>query len=234
MEPTKEVALDKNAIAKNSTTRDIAVTAPSTGAFSSEDFVIPRIQLIQKMSKKAGKDAQYGELRDNLNNKLMGSMEKSMEFIPIHGDKKWIVSERDEKGRYQWKSTDVWEGPREFYSEDKKIKNMLSLEFYVLIPEEIEKGEDMPYIISFQSTSSKAGKKLATQMYMRNLRGGKPVYAAALNLSVNEETTDDNSYGVMDVSVSREVSKKEIAACENWVGVVTKNNTPAQEEVVPF
>jgi hypothetical protein len=93
----------------------------------------------------------------------------------------------------------------------------------------------MPYVISFQSTSSKAGKKLVTQMYLRNLRSNKPTYATVMNLLVNEETTDDNTYGVMDVSVDREITKEERAACEMWLKSIMSGTAKVKEdEEVPF
>jgi hypothetical protein len=225
METTKQVTTKK-------TTKAVATNTPmSMGNFDATDFVIPRINLIQKMSKKNdGKAARYGELRESLDNKLLGDMETPMEFIPIHGEKKWVVSKRDEKGRYQFESTDAYDGPRDFFSPDKSVKNMLSYEFYVLLPSDIAKGEDMPYVISFQSTSSGAGKKLVTQMYMRNLRAGKPVYAAVSSLTVTEQTTDDNTYGVMDVSVARESTKEELEACAGWARTIASGAARTETE----
>lgn len=201
--------------------------------FSSEDFIIPRINLIQKMSKKNdGKTANYGQLRDNLNNKLLGSLEEPFEFIPIHGTKKWIVSEKDEKGKWKWKETVPYDGQRDFVADNGNVKNMLSYEFYVLDPREIAAGEDMPYVISFQSTSSKAGRKLVTQMAMRNARAGKPVYATAMELRVHEETTDDNTYGVMDVGVVREITDEEGSACEMWLKSIVSGAAKVKDDGV--
>ena len=55
-----------------------------------------------------------------------------------------------------------------------EIKRVRRMNFYVMLPKQIDAGTAVPYVLSFKSTSYREGKKLFTQMYMRNRKANLP------------------------------------------------------------
>lgn len=202
--------------------------------FSQSDLFIPKIFLTQKMSEKcATGEAKYGEIRDNMNNKLLGSFQDPMEFLPLFYQRFWHV---DEKG--QGRSSEKWEFSKrvpvisdpssqdyndnwKYFSEDGRTRNIRVLEVYVLLPEEVASGIILPYLLTFRSTSFKNGKKLATQMHMRS-QAGIPVYESKFKLVCKEQTNDQGTFGVMDINMSAKANDEELAACKHWQPIVRK------------
>jgi hypothetical protein len=84
---------------------------------------------------------------------------------------------------------------------------------YCLLPSDVKEGLPMPYTISFRRTSMRAGKKLFTQMYIRNKQAGKVPPASVMELSAKREKNDQGTYMVLDIAPVRASSNEEIHAC---------------------
>lgn len=189
---------------------------------TARDVVIPKILAMQAMSKlvTAG-EAKFGEFRESLNNVILGTEKEPLEFVPFHMEKVYVVM-REEKGKFKFHHqepiTSMTEG-HEFEAvsaEGAKEKWYRTMNFYVLLPKELEEGTAIPYLLCFRSSSAKAGQKLCTTMFMRNLKAGKTPAAMVLELSGVKTTNDKGTFIVMDVKEKRASTNKEIEEAFSW------------------
>lgn len=192
---------------------------------TSRDIVIPKILPMQAMSKKvtAG-EAKFGEFRDSLTDEVVGDEKRPIEFIPFFMEKCYVVM-RKEKGQYKFNRTVplVAENEGEDFeqtNEGHEEKWYRTQNFYVLFPNEIENGAAIPKLLSFRSSSAKAGNKLATVMFMQNLKAGKTPAAQVMQLSGAKTSNDKGTFIVMDVKTVRESTEAEVAEAFNWVKTI--------------
>ena len=87
-----------------------------------------------------------------------------------------------------------------------------------LIQSDIEKGNAVPYSFTFKNSSSGAGKKLNTIMYVRNKLAGRAPWAALVDLFSVIKTKEGNTFATMDLKQvsERAANEKEIQAAEFW------------------
>ncbi len=211
------------------------------GGVTSNDIIIPRILLMQPMSQKvtAG-EAAFTEFRESLSNDLIGNHEKPFEIVPFMMEKVWVefnvedpndkkflrvvpITPQNELAKYEYE--EVIEG--------KKVKCMRdrTLNFYVLLPHEIESGAALPYIISMRRSSMQAGKKLATQMFVKNTASGKTPAATVMAVSCSKTTNDKKqTYAVADVKPLRATPDKYVVEAFKWLQIVKSGKAKAHEE----
>lgn len=193
---------------------------------TSKDIIIPKILAMQGLSKFVtdGK-AMMGEFRDSLNGGLLGDYEKNpLEFIPFYLEKVWAIYEEKngemkfsrtvpiEPGNENWPIEEVLNGV--------KIKRDRTANFYVLLPSDIKKGEAIPHILSFRRTSARAGQKLNTTMFMKNLKAGKTPASMVMELFGAKVKNDKGVFIVLDVREKRESEAGEVAEAFSWVAHV--------------
>lgn len=213
---TKEVTKKQETELATSTNLDSWGGGPEV---TSNDFAIPKILVMQGLSDLVTEGvAKFGEFRDNINGELLGSIEKPMEIIPFHVEKVWVVLKKNEDGDFEYDSTIPVDRTNENWEwtgldeDGHEVRRDRTLNFYVLLPEEVKNGDAMPYVISFRRTSSRAGKKLMTQMYVRNRQAKKVPAAKVMNLVGRKEKNDKGTFVVLDVKVSRESTSEEVAS----------------------
>jgi len=95
------------------------------------------------------------------------------------------------------------------------------MDFYLLVPAEVEAGTELPYVVTFKRTSLKAGKKLAMQMFVRNFQAGKVPAAIVHDLSGKSVQNDDGEYVVSDVTKKRSYG---LRTC-SWSKMVTSSTS---------
>lgn len=216
---------------------------------SSQDIVIPKILPMQGLSVAVAEGrAAMGEFRDSLNNTLLGKIDQPFECIPFFVDKCWDILEEQADGTFKWsKTVAVVENPASPDYNDNwkweaevngiKIKNVRRFNFYVLLPEEVENGSSVPYIFSFKSTSIKEGKKLFTQMYMRNIKSGLPPAAYTIKIGGVRQKNDKGIFIVPNYSVGRATTEAELQECLSWIkmiraGRVKVDDSDLQDSIV--
>lgn len=209
---------------------------------SSNDIIIPYVQLIQPMSDKAtdGK-AMFGELRDSMTNELLGNFSKPLEFVPFFMETLWVeyaAPEREGDQKKFLRILPVVKDPKSpNYNDDWKymegsIVRDRMMNFYVMLTKDLAAGGGMPFIISFRRSSLQAGKKLATQMFVKNRASGKLPTAVACNLVVRKESNDKGTFAVMDVEPSREASVPEQQAAIVWLKPVKEGKTKRDDREI--
>jgi hypothetical protein len=200
---------------------------------SSKDTIIPKINVLQLMSKKvaAGQGA-FGELRDSVTNECYGAFAKPMEIIPFFYQPLWIESQfnRDKDAFVYHRTIPVTPENDNLPFEEGMIKRTRSLNFYVLTPDEIAKGVSIPKIIAFRVTSIRGGRKLATQMHVTNRAGGLSPAGMVMKLIVGKQSNDKGTFAVLDVEPVRVSTEKEVQTCLQWFKTVkTGSNIKVDE-----
>jgi len=99
----------------------------------------------------------------------------------------------------------------------------------VLIPDEVKEGGCMPYVLSFRRTSLKAGKKLATQMFVKNRAANKNPAAVVLEVSGHSKQNDDGEFIVQDVKAKRPSTDEEMVKAYEWYQLIHSGKTKVDE-----
>lgn len=189
--------------------------APEIG---SQDILIPKILLMQGLSQfVADGVAQIGEFRDSVSSAMLGNVATPIHFIPVHIDKTWVLSKKTgDRFKYQTmipvtrdNESMEWE-----YTDEEGVlcRRDYTMTCYCLLPSDVAAGLPMPYTISFRRTSMRAGKKLFTQMYIRNRQAGQVPPAQVMELSAKREKNDQGTYMVLDIAPVRPASQEEVIA----------------------
>ncbi len=214
------------------------------------DVIIPRILFMQPMSPQVtdGK-AKFGEFRESLNSELFGEFDKGFNVIPFYMEKVWIEyeikaparagGEREKKylqtvpitpdnETLKYQDEAIVEGVRVNIERDRVMN------FYVLLEKELELGSAIPYILSVRKSSLSAGKKLTTQMYMKNSRAGKSpaamkmqIFAARQSGIVDGKTV---TYGVVDVKPVELAKDAHVAEAFHWFGIIRSGKAKVHAE----
>lgn len=209
---------------------------------SSRDIIIPRILLMQPMSEKvtAG-EAAFGEFRESLNNEKIGSFEKGFEILPFYMEKVFVEFNCEDPEEKEFlrvvpitaANENLPYEDEEFNEElNKKIKisRDRTMNFYVLLPEELKAGGAIPYILSFRRTSLQAGKKLATQMYVKNRAAGKSPAAVVMEITAGKQTQDKKTWAVSDVKIGKAAELAHQAEALKWFQLVSAKQVKVDEE----
>ncbi len=165
--------------------------------FTSSDFKIPRMQLMQGTSKPVKRgEAFVGEYRDGT--EIIAKNNEDFEVIVVKLDKFWSIQERNLDGT--WKEGGVWrreefslsneKRPWRFVEDGKNLAAFLTIAVYLLRAN--ENGEEvfkqMPKILTLQSTSYTYSFKELNKIVQGMKLEGKAVNSHVLVLGRKETT----------------------------------------------
>lgn len=206
-----------------------------------QDMVLAKILPMQGTSQLVtdGK-AMFGEFRDSLTGAKLGSITEPIALVPFHVQKFWDIQEMNEEGKYKWVRTEpLVENPVDKNYNDNlpwsdkvdgvDIKRVRRMNFFVLVPSEIEKGTSIPMVLAFKSTSYKEGKKLLTQMYLRNLKEKLPPPGYTIVLSGIKQKNDDGQWVIPQFELGRKSTPAEMTECLNWFKLINKGGVKVDE-----
>ncbi len=183
-----------------------AASPTDTVDFDTSDILIPKILLMQGPSKLVaeGKAAQ-GDMVNSVTNEKLGDKTKGITFAPLSTYKTMTVM-RDKDGMYIYDRTEPWTSahaskPFEETLNGTKYKNYPTLNFFVMLESELKKANTMPCLISFKSTSLKAGKKMINHFASAADIGQKPC-SGMLTLTCKLESGKKGPYHCLDISFS--------------------------------
>jgi hypothetical protein len=202
-------------------------------AISSKDIVIPKILCMQGLSDLVSQEkAKMGDFVDSLTEQVLGNYQtQPISFIPFHMEKLWAVSTKKQgEAQFKFKNFEAVTAQNEnrAYSElvgDEEYKYEYTMRFYVLLPNDTS----LPYIISFKGTSTKAGKVLATQMYVKNRAAGLVPPAYVMSLAGTKDKNDKGTFIVMTTAPERKSSAEEINTAFEWFKTVTGGGVKVHE-----
>jgi hypothetical protein len=244
--PAPVVEATKQMVMAAETTPAVAGSAGDMAAWgaaqiTSQDIVIPRILLMQPMSDAvtAG-TAAFGEFRESLNHDCLGKFEEGFEVVPFHMEKVFIEYDASNVKKKEFLrvvaiTPDNENLPYEdngLNKEGKKIpiSRDRCMNFYVLLPKELEMGGAIPYIVSARRTSLNAGKKLATQMYVKNMSANRTPAHTICKVFANKKTNDEGTFGVMDVMPVKATPDAWIVEAFKWLQVVKAGKAKVDEK----
>jgi len=188
------------------------------------DIIIPRLLCVQGMSSMATKgDGKIGDIRESMNESLVGGVGKPVEIIPFKLERVWKEVDAKDKKTIKAVYPVISDATDKNYNEDLKNEvvdsngqvvayRFRTMQFYALLPG----VSPLPHMLEFKSTSLRAGKKIATQMYTTNRMEGKSPAAKVFNLSTIKEEKDKQVYAVFDVSVGRDATAEEQENALMW------------------
>lgn len=223
VEETKAVAVKE----------ETALAAPMDQAWGSEelgagDFLVPKLLLMQGISEAvANGDAQQGQILDSITNDVVGGITniktqecKVLDLIAFHSFKSWVEYKKngdnwEYQATYPMTKENMGQETEEVV-EGETIRRDRSLNFYVLRPEQIAKGEGFPYVISFRRTSMKAGKKLATIAAQLRALGNKPLAFKHFELSVIPLENDKGKFWGYDLKAGKQSTNEELNEAFKW------------------
>lgn len=200
-----------------------------------QDLVLSKILLMQGMSQLVmdGK-AMFGEYRDSLSGAKLGSIVEPLVLVPFHAEKYWDIYEMNaDDDKFKWVRTEplIEDPTRKDYNdnlpwldkvngvETKRVRRLL---FYFINPKEVATGEAVPVVMAFKSTSYKEGKKLLSQMYMRNRKAGLPPCGYTIILSGKKEKNDDGTWAVPTYELGPKAEVADMQECLNWYKLIAR------------
>lgn len=183
-----------------------------------EDVIIPKITVMQKMSKllEDREDLKVGDFVESLNDEKLGSIKEPLEFIPFFMEKLWFRSQKVGNS-FEFVSIEDFNpsNARRRYSETVDgvdYKNELHMKFYCILPED----PSIPYAITFKGMSQKIGKALYTQMYVKNKLGGLSAAGKVMNLAGVKQENEKGSFIVLGTTVGRDTTQEELHTALMW------------------
>lgn len=209
-------------------------------ALGTQDIILAKILPMQGLSVLvADGKAMMGEFRDSLSGAKLGSIAEPIVIIPFHVEKVWDILE-EQGDQFKWvKSEPLIEDPiKPGYNDNLPwsdtvdgiaVKRVRRMNFYVMLPSQIATGDSVPYVLSFKSTSYREGKKLFTQMYMRNRRANLAPAAYNFVLGGVKTKNDKGTFIVPTVELGLRVSAAELEECFNWYKLVKKGGVKVDE-----
>jgi len=190
-----------------------------------EDLIIPRILAMAGTSKLVQEGvAKVGEFRESMNGEIIGTIDKPFEFIPFKFEKLYFTQTMTKKFvRVESYSKDM---PREF-TDDKfgECFRMPLYQFFVLLPGNMA----MPFILSFKSTSEKAGKKLFNQMFIHNQLNQLNPAAKVCSMGGKWVENDLGKFIVADVKAVRNSTEDELINASKWASTLNVTKAKADE-----
>lgn len=189
----------------------------SMEAIDSSNVIIPKILPMQSGSNLVVEGhAKMGEFRDSLSGRLLGNLEKDVEFIPLLTESKWILFHDgkfhgevpETPSNKHWRLEEVLDGVH--------IKRVRCIDVYAVLPEDIEKEMAMPYVISFRSTSYEGGKQVVTRIFqnVKMMRKNPCIYT--MKLRGKRVSNDKGNWIVMNTAVGRRSLPRELEVCKSY------------------
>lgn len=233
-EPKKEVAkTDEKTEPKAIAVKEPTALATYDGLMddtpvASTDLVIPKLLLMQGLSELVSQEkAKLGEIRDSIDGNLFGNKELPLEIIPFKTFKTWVLYE-EMNGKFEYKGQIPMTPENENWSWDDtvngvKVRRDACINYFCLVPKEIEHEMFFPYLVSFRRTSYFAGKKLETHRAKLRLFK-KPISFKTFLLSSTRQENDKGTYYVYDIKEGRHTAEKELEAVKQWCDTMSKQS----------
>lgn len=194
-------------------------------------------------------EATLGEFRTSTTNELVGGVEAPFRVVPLYMKNQWVeyqvLADGDTKflGILDIDQTNH-NAPYEWSEDGFNYKRQKIMTFFVLLESDLAEGTSMPYVLVMKGTSSRAGKKLLTTMYMLNKSRGRAPWGTVCEVSAKIVKEKNRSYAVMDVKEVGVLASDHDETAATWVNAVTAQSvtvdsdngsqTSASEEDIPF
>lgn len=199
---------------------------------SAKDLVVPKLILMQGTSDLVKKKkAQYGDLLDSIDKKILGSSDRAFEVIPYHVNKYYTIRNKNTpKKDFIRKDALTMDTDNLPYFDIEDGMEIIRERTYEIYCVQAGDQEGLPLVIVLKASNEKTGKAVFTQMYIKNRNAKLSPAAVVFEVSSREETRDDNSYMVYDMKPTRRSTKEEEASCLTWFKMVSQIKVDESEE----
>lgn len=187
---------------------------------TSHDFVIPRLKLIQSISKVVTNgEALPGEFRNN-SNELIAANNKTVDVIILKLDKYWRSKQTTPEGKYL-ENGETFREPFtaenanldwEFVREGKSFRRYITMDLYLsMAGDEDTVLRNMPMVLSLASSAYKTAKTLNTELQKMKLKGELPMqYVFTLGRKI------EGAYSVPTLQRGRATTEGEQRGAAYW------------------
>jgi len=207
MSKKQEVAVQENTGAAANAVSNIAAQAMELAkrgdqfGLSASDMRIATLLLMQPPSAFVNENkAKLGDIVHNDNEQVVGGLDKAIEVVPLYKFETvrvYDMTDKSPKFAYEvpYKKGDrvEKEGQEEIQTPEGKrrapVKRYHTINFFLLLVDEIEKGESMPVLVRFKSTSFTAGNKMASYLW-KKMYFGKLPYEQTAMISVEKRQNE--------------------------------------------
>jgi len=218
----KAAPKESKAVATTEATAALATydEAYGTEDIDNEDIIIPKILVMQGMSKRVteGK-AKLGDMVDSLSGEILGDVEKAVDFIPFKTFKTWIIFHDKEYVETVALTPENKGWAIEEEVDGVQIRRDKVFNAYCLLPEQIEQGEFLPFVLSFRRTSYYAGRKLATA-FAKLRMFNKPAFCKVFRLVSEKQTKDKHTFFTFDLAQVGDSTEDQMQHCKMWYDIV--------------
>lgn len=205
-----------------------------TPTVSSKMLLIPKIMIMQLTSKLVrDEQAVFGDFISSLTEKKIGSYKQPMEIIPIQMYEMWVEFDivkgaREFRGMVPVSdANDNWSF-KDVDQDGKPIERDRVANLYCLLPGDVKQGGELPYLLSFRSTSRIAGRKIATQMYALNSGAGKSPAAKTFQILGEKKEGQKGAWIQLDAKVARDTEPQEEQAALKWFKTIMAGQTKVE------
>lgn len=228
----------------------LAVLPPAQGGedIDSSDVILPAVYLMQKMSEWVGDElAKAGQFVKSINKAVIGGRGTAVELVPLSFNKSFRIAEAVGN---KWVRNEPWDPAKsqewEFEEEGKSLKRVKCINVYALLmPEVVAEAKEKelvaksgemfdlekaltPVLISFRSSSFKAGKVLTDHFAKAQQYKAEP-YVLKFKLDSHEDSNDDGDFYVSDVVSAGKLPQEFYETCAYWRGLILKGKTKVVE-----
>ena len=201
---------------------------------SSSDIIIPKLMVMQGLSKLVIDGvAKFGDFVDNTTDEIIGNMKEPFEIIPFHMEKLWYISKKVGDD-YEFKGVEGVTAanenmPYEDVLNGEAIKRQMVRNFYCLRPSDMS----LPIVVSFKGMSTKAGKQLATNMFLKNKSEGKQPPAYHIMVTGEKTQNDKGTFVTLKVARGEASTIPEMKECIKWYMTINAGKAKVQEDAAP-
>ena len=247
-EKTKEVAVKNDFAVSSEFAEQFDSSLQSAGdTMDADDFRIPKLTLIQQMTK-ASFNTEGVEVGRYINSIEKMDMGDTLDMFVMTDIKLWQFDYLVHQGankppkKEYLTITDFapFPGLRKDWTEEAlpeqvkqkmdakgiKFEDMVAPDliyrFYVLLAEEVKEGLAFPYIIDFKRSSAETGNKLKNTFFKMKKLAKVPSYSKVFTMT-SEFVQDEFDYYVKKVNGGRNIETEELVAVENWIKELSAN-----------
>jgi hypothetical protein len=229
MEKQLELKNDKKALAAFAMQEDDDIQ------IDAEDILIPKLLLMQNTSQLVTDEkANFGDIVSSVSKEVVGKKGSEVDIVPLMNFKTWTLFDADDPSQFvasipfgadnaNWNRMDVVE------YEGRSVKPFITMNVYVLLASELGKPEALPHLISFRSTSYRAGKQMMNHFLMAKQSKLHPS-AYTLGLGATKTQNDKGTFYIYDVSPKGATEPKHATQIRQWIDTLKAGMHKVDEE----
>jgi len=202
---------------------------------SKNDLIIPKVVLMQPGSTLVVDGlAKFGDFLNTTTKEVVGNMVEGLQIVPFFLHKLWHIMAKNDKGDFEFSHIQKIETladenlPWDDMEEGTPIKRVFVRQFYCIIP----KLGMFPVAISFKSTSARAGKELATQMYVINKSMGRSPAGTMVKLfGIKQKNDKGLTYGALSTTPLCAADPAVEKEAFNWFQILKTQEVKVAEDI---